>query len=176
MLFDSFYALLRIALAAITAYAALIVLLRIAGKRSLAKLNAFDFVITVALGSTLASFVLSKDVKFADGLLALAMLLGLQYLISRVSVASKAFGSLVRSQPRLLLKDGLFDMRALQEERVTPAEGLAAIRKHGVGNLEDVSALVLETDGSLSVIVAGKSGDLTTLVDVSGCAESRGDP
>ncbi|GGD91447.1 DUF421 domain-containing protein [Tsuneonella deserti] len=174
MLFDGFHSLLRITLGAITAYAALIIFLRISGKRSLAKLNAFDFVITVALGSTLASFILSKDVSFADGLLALAILLGLQYAISRASIASDKFGRLVRSQPRLLLKDGLFDEGALQEERVTLAEGMAAIRKHGIGNPTDVAAVILETDGSLSVIAAVQSDQLTSLEDVKGFEPSGG--
>ena len=88
-MFDSFYALLRISLGAVAAYAALIVLLRVAGKRSLSKLNAFDFVITIAIGSTFASFVLSKDVTFADGLVALILLVGLQYALTWASAQSR---------------------------------------------------------------------------------------
>lgn len=168
MLFDSLYALLRIALAAIAAYATLIVLLRVSGKRSLAKLNAFDFIVTVALGSTLASFVLSKDVTFADGILALVMLLGLQYALSRASVLFPVVKHLVRSEPRVLLRNGQFDDAALQDERVTKGEALAAIRKHGFGETEDVRALILETDGSFSVIGKEGTGKLTALEDVRG--------
>lgn len=174
MLFDSLYALLRIALAAITAYTTLIVLLRISGKRSLAKLNAFDFVITIALGSTFASFVLSKDVAFADGILAIALLLGLQYALSRASIVFPVVKRLVRSEPRVLLRDGQFDGAALRHERVTKDEALAAIRKHGIGKLEDVRVLVLETDGSFSVIGNQETGELTALDDVRGAGPSAG--
>lgn len=173
MLFDSPYSLLRICLAAITAYAALILLLRLTGKRSLAKLNAFDLVITIALGSTLASFVLSKDVTFADGLLGLFMLLALQYAISWLSIKSRRVKELVRSQPRLLLRDGSFDRAALERERITEGEALAAIRKEGVGRVQDVAALVLETDGSFSVIRADEQAQLTALRDVTGATENR---
>lgn len=173
MLFDSPYSLLRICLAAITAYAALILLLRLTGKRSLAKLNAFDLVITIALGSTLASFVLSKDVTFADGLLGLFMLLALQYALSWLSIKSGRVKELVRSRPRLLLRNGAFDRAALERERITEGEALAAIRKDGVGRMEDVAALVLETDGSFSVIRADEQAPLTTLRDVAGAAENK---
>jgi uncharacterized membrane protein YcaP (DUF421 family) len=173
MLFDSPQSLFRILLAAITAYAALILLLRLSGKRSLAKLNAFDFVITIALGSMLASFVLSKDVTFADGLLGLAMLLGLQFALSWMSVKSARVKRMVRSRPRLLLRDGRFDDAALARERITRGEALAAMRKDGVGRIEDAGALVLETDGSFSVVRSDQQAPLTCLRDVEGAAENR---
>ena len=64
------------------AYIALVLLLRISGKRTLAKFNAFDFVVTVALGSTLATILLNNSIALAEGILALALLIGLQYVIS----------------------------------------------------------------------------------------------
>ncbi len=63
-------------------HAGLIVMLRISGKRTLSKMNAFDFVVTVALGSTLATVFLSKDVVLAEGLLELALLIGLQWIVA----------------------------------------------------------------------------------------------
>lgn len=78
MLFDGFQGLLRVALVALLAYGSLVLVLRFAGKRALSKLNAFDFVVTVALGSTLATVLLSGDVAFLEGFLAFAMLALLQ--------------------------------------------------------------------------------------------------
>ncbi|WP_017670487.1 YetF domain-containing protein [Blastomonas sp. AAP53] len=152
MLFDGFYDLARVAGISLLAYVSLIIVLRLAGKRSLAKLNAFDLVVTVALGSTFATVLLSSDVAFLEGLLAFAALALLQWGVSRLSVAWPAFRNLVRSQPRLLLEDGEFLMEAANDERITQDELLAAVRSAGVGRLEDVAAVVLETDGSLSVI------------------------
>lgn len=152
MLFDSLYDLARVAIIAVLAYAALVVLLRLAGKRALAKLNAFDLVVTVALGSTLATVLLSGDVAYAEGLLAFAMLALLQWIVARLSIASATFRNLVRSQPRLVFEEGEFLHRAMRDERITQDEIESVIRAAGVGRIEDVAAVVLETDGTLSVI------------------------
>lgn len=79
MFFDDLHGLLRVAIVSLLAYAAMVLVLRIAGKRSLAKLNAFDLVVTVALGSTLATVLLSKDVALGEGVLAFAALASLQW-------------------------------------------------------------------------------------------------
>lgn len=164
MLFDGVEAMARVALVAICAYAGLILVLRVAGKRSLAKLNAFDLVITVAFGSTLATVLLSKDVPLAEGLLAFAMLALLQYALTRASVRWPAVKRAVRSRPRRLVENGRYIEAAMAAERVTQSEIDAAVRKSGIGRLDAVAAVVLETDGSFSVI---RSEDAGALVDLA---------
>ncbi|AKH41781.1 uncharacterized membrane protein YcaP (DUF421 family) [Altererythrobacter atlanticus] len=152
MFFDSWHDLFRVVVVTTCAYAALVLILRFAGKRSLAKLNIFDFVVTVAFGSTLATVLLSKDVSFAEGALAFAMLAFLQWFVAFLSLRLGWFRRLIRSDPRLLLRDGQFLEAPMRKERITHGEIEAAIRKAGHGNVEDVAAVVLETDGDLSVI------------------------
>ena len=152
MFFDSWFGLLRVALVGTLAYAALMALLRASGKRTLSKLNAFDLVVTVALGSTLATVLLSKDVALAEGLLAFALLAGLQWAVARLSLRSPRFSRLVKAEPRLLLHRGRFLDGALRDERVTRDEVLAALRSAGVADAAGVAAVVLETDGSLNVV------------------------
>jgi uncharacterized membrane protein YcaP (DUF421 family) len=152
MFFDSWAGLARTAIVGVVAYAALVVLLRVSGKRTLSKMNAFDLIVTVALGSTLATILLSRDVALAEGILALAVLIGLQYLIAALSVRSPAVSRLVKSEPRLLLYQGRFLHRAMRDERVVEAEVLAAIRQQGIAALPAVEAVVLETDGSMTVV------------------------
>ena len=171
MLFDDFAALGRVALVAVCAYAGLILVLRISGKRSLAKLDAFDFVVTVAFGSTLATVILSDRVSLASGLLAFAMLAGLQFAASLGVRGWAPFRRLVRSAPRLLFDRGTFDEPAMRQERVTRSDIEAAIRKQGVGRIEDVAAVVLETDGSFSVIAAPADAELTALGTMSRSGE-----
>lgn len=89
------------------------------GKRTLTKLNAFDGVVTVALGSTIASTIMSKSTALAEGATAFAVLIGLQFVITFLSVRIKAFSKLVEAEPRLLLLDGQFLDGALTAERVT---------------------------------------------------------
>lgn len=165
MLFDSLESFGRVALVAACAYVGLVLVLRVSGKRSLAKLNAFDFVVTVAFGSTLATVLLSRDVPLAEGLLAFVMLAGLQYVVSRASLRWPGFRKLVRSNPRVLVRDGRYLEAAMAEERVTRDEIDSAIRKGGVGQVEKVAAVVMETDGSFSVIRAGDEGSLLELGD-----------
>ena len=89
--FDSWTSLGQTALHALMAYAALILFLRTSGKRTLAKLNAFDLVVTVALGSTLASIVTSDRLPLANGVLALAMLIALQYVVAWATLRAAWF-------------------------------------------------------------------------------------
>ena len=88
------------------AYVFLVGSLRVSGKRTLAKLNAFDLVVTVAYGSTLATVLLSEKVALAEGVAALLLLIALQYLVTALSVRSRAFARAVRSEPSLLLRNG----------------------------------------------------------------------
>ncbi len=152
MLFDTWAGLDRILLVGPLAYGALMVLLRVSGKRTLTKLNAFDLVITVALGSTLATVVLSKDVALAEGVLALGLLVGLQYVITWSSVRFRRVEDAVKAEPTLLLHRGRFLDSAMTAQRVTRAELLAVLRGSNVASPEDAAAIVLETDGSFSVL------------------------
>lgn len=166
MFFDDIHGLLRVAAVTLLAYSAMILVLRIVGKRALAKLNAFDLVVTVALGSTLATVLLSKDVALAEGVLAFAALALLQWVVSRVSISSTWFRELVRAEPRLLLENGVYRHDAMASERVTVGEIDAAVRNAGHGRLESIAAVVLETDGSISVIAAAGDDELTALRSV----------
>jgi len=152
MLFDSWTGLGRVVLVGALAYVALVLLLRISGKRTLTKLNAFDLVVTVALGSTLATVLLSKTVALAEGALALGLLILLQYAIAWLSVRSPGFQAMIKAEPTLLLCRGRFLAAAMRAERITRDEILAPVRASGAADVGKVAAVVLETDGSLSVI------------------------
>ena len=123
MFFDNWFGLLRVLVIGTLAYAALVVMLRASGKRTLAKLNAFDLIVTVALGSTLATVLLSNLVALAEGLLAFVLLAGLQYVVAWLSVRSQRFSDLVKSEPTLLLHHGRVPHAAMRAQRVTEAEG-----------------------------------------------------
>lgn len=152
MFFDDWYGLVRVIISGTAAYVALIALLLVSGKRTLSKMNAFDFVITVAIGSTLATILLSRDVALFEGILALALLIALQFVITWLSVRFGAFKHLVKAEPRLLYHRGHFLRSAMKKERITEEEIRQAVRTHGMAALEQAEAVVLETDGNFSVI------------------------
>ena len=163
MLLHSASDLWRIVIIGVLTYPALIAILRLSGKRTLAKMNAFDLIVTVALGSTLATILLSRDVALLEGLTALILLVVLQLGASWLSVRSRPVRRLLKSQPTILLRDGHMLLDALREQRVTAGEVRQAIRSQGIGSLDAVSAVILETDGSFSVVPARQAGDLSAL-------------
>ena len=154
MFFDSWAGVVRIAIVGTLAYAALVLLLRVSGKRTLTKLNAFDLVVTVALGSTLATVLLNKSVSFAEGVTALALLIFLQYAVTWTSVRWPSVQAGVKADPSLLVLRGKMLDGALRRERITREEVWAALRAQDIAAVEQVQAVVLETDGSLSVLTA----------------------
>lgn len=167
MFFDNWLGLLRVLVVGTLAYLALVMLLRVSGKRTLSKMNAFDFVVTVALGSTLATVLLSETVALAEGVTAFVLLIGLQFAITRLSVRSATVRRLSKSEPTLLFHDGRFLEGAMRRERVVRGEVLAAVREQGKGSLDEVAAVVLETDGTFSV-VSSQGGGRSSLEDVYG--------
>ncbi|HEX6232237.1 MAG TPA: YetF domain-containing protein [Jiangellaceae bacterium] len=167
MWFDSWYDVVRVILVGAAAYVTLVAVLRISGKRTLAKLNAFDLIVTVALGSTLATILLNSSVSWSEGLVAIAVLTSLQYIVALIGSRIPSARSLVTAQPTLLVHDGAVLDEVLQGERVAVAEVRQALRASGHGDLSQVAAVVLETDGTLSVIASGNRGNAWALADVS---------
>jgi uncharacterized membrane protein YcaP (DUF421 family) len=166
MWFDTWSSILRIVLVGAAAYLWLILVLRISGKRTLAKLNAFDFVVTVALGSTLATILLNSRVSWSEGATALVVLAIAQWVAAFTASRIGPARAVMTAQPTQLVRDGRLLDDALREQRVTSAEVRQCLRAAGFGDLEALGAVVLETDGTLSVIPAEKMGAGWALDDV----------
>jgi uncharacterized membrane protein YcaP (DUF421 family) len=173
-MFDTWASLGRTALDGVAAYVALVAFLRISGKRTLAKLNAFDLVVTVALGSTLGAVLTAERLPLANGILALALLVLLQYGVAWTTTRAAWARRLVKSEPALLLYRGDLIPEALRQARIGRDEVLAAVRGAGHLRLADVGAVVLESDGTLSVLgEKDPAAEATTLQDVRGPVGSR---
>src|SRR5690554_1976317 len=161
--------LLRTLLVGVLAYVGLIVLLRTAGNRTLSKLNAFDLVVTVALGSILATILLNEDVALAEGMLAFALLIALQFAVTWSSVRFGWVRRLVTGEPTLLLHAGQMLPQAMRRARVTEDEVRAALRESGSPTLSHVQAVVMETDGTISVVKrTGEEHDRSAFGQVQG--------
>lgn len=128
-------------------------------------MNAFDFVITISLGSVYATLVLSDSVALVDGIVALVVMVGLQWCISTIYVRSSWFEWLVKDRPQLLYWRGEYLDEVLKRERVARDEVRAAMRNANVTDHETASA-VLETDGSVTVITAREQEMPDVLDDV----------
>lgn len=171
IIFNGWEGPLRTLVIGVLAYVTLVAFLRISGKRTLAKMNAFDLVVTVALGSTLASILLTKDVALVEGALAFALLIALQFSVTWSSVRVRWVRQLVTGEPRILLYRGETLSAALRLARVTEDELRAAVRSAGLADLGEAEAVVLETDGSFSVVHTGTGKSNSSLEGIHALGE-----
>ncbi len=167
MWFDTWSDIVRVLAVGAAAYVTLVGVLRLTGKRTLAQLNAFDLIVTVAIGSTLATILLNADVSWAEGLAAFVVLTALQLVVTWSSTRAPAVRSVVTANPTLLLRDGRPLEEALRRQRVTVSELRQVVRASGNGDLADIGAVVLESDGTFSVIPAQQLGAGTALEGVA---------
>ena len=150
--FDNWESMIRTACLTILGYISMVIFLRISGKRTLSKMNAFDFVITIALGSCLATLSLNKNVSLADGILAFFLLIFLQFVLTWLSVRISAVKHMITSRPALIFYKGEFLYEVMKKERISMEEIYNAGRLKGLSSLDDIEIIVLETTGDISII------------------------
>ncbi len=168
MFFDDWSIVARTLIVGTLAYVAMVLLLRVSGQRTLAKMNAFDLVVTVALGSALANVLLNEAVALTEGIVAFALLIALQYLVTWSSVRAPWVRRFVTGEPYLVAFQGVMLDEALRRKRVNADDVRAAVRSEGFALLDEVEAVVLETDGSFSVIGRNEDSGTSTLEGVEG--------
>jgi uncharacterized membrane protein YcaP (DUF421 family) len=168
LFFDGWSGIARTLLVGTLAYVAMVFMLRVSGKRTLSKMNAFDFIVTVALGSALANVLLDESVSLAEGATAFALLIGLQYLVTWSSVRTRWVKRFVTGEPELVAYRGRLLREAMLRTRVTEDEVRAAVRNRGHAGFGAVGAVVLETDGSFTVVAGGDASERDVLDGVRG--------
>lgn len=122
IIFESWESTVRTVVLTILGYLVMVFLLRISGKRTLSKMNAFDFVVTIALGSCLASISLNKNITLTDGVVAFSLFILMQFTFTYLSVRVKGFRSLITSNPVLVFYEGSFLENELKKQRLTKEE------------------------------------------------------
>lgn len=172
--FGAWTSILKTVIVGTIGYISLIVLLRISGKRTLSKMNMFDWVVTVAMGSVMATLLLSDGVSYAQGMAAFITLILGQWVVTTLSVKSDAFAKLVKADPTILYYRGLYFKKAMRQERVPKEEILSAIRQSGQGSPEEIEAVILESSGELIVMNKVKGDQTTTLVQAGNWEEVKG--
>lgn len=173
MIFESWDAIARTLLSALLIYILTIIFLRVSGKRTLAKWNAFDFVVTIALGSMVATTIVSQQTTVLQGGAALGGLILLQWLVTSISVRIGWFRHGIKGSPALIFRNGEFLYTEMKKHRITESEILAAMRDKGIGEISSVAAVVLENNGTFSVI-GNLDGKGEALRDVRGWHRSGG--
>lgn len=151
--FDGWMPVGRVVVVGVAMYVALVVLLRLSGSRTLSTMNAFDFIVTVAIGSVFGRALTAKGVALVEALVAFVLLIVLQYAVAWAQQRWPHINDVVTNPPRLLYFRGRFLEDELRRSRVSRDSMDAAVRKHDLGSLREVDAIVLESSGELSVIV-----------------------
>ncbi|NYH55833.1 uncharacterized membrane protein YcaP (DUF421 family) [Nocardiopsis arvandica] len=159
-----FDGLLLILVSTVGVFATVITYTRIAGLRSFSKMSSFDFVMTVAVGSLVATVAVSRS-SLLEGMTALAALYLLQVAIALLRRFSP-FKQAVDNKPLLLMADGTMLRDNMRRSRVTEDDVKSKLRSANVRNLGSVRAVVLETTGDISVLHGPGELDLSLFEDV----------
>jgi len=152
--------ILRLLISAVIVYILIIAYIRILGKRSTSELNNFDWIVTVSLGSIVASTVILKDVSVTEGGVSIFILIFLQFIVTKSMYHSEKVREIVKSTPQLLLFEGEFIEKNMKKERILKPEVYAAIRQSGLKSIKQIYAVVLETNSKISVIPNENSEEL----------------
>jgi len=147
----SWTSIISICITAIVIYAAVIIFTRLAGKRSFSKMSSFDFAMTVAIGSIIASTVLSKSVSLVEGTFGLAMVYILQLSVAVLRKNSKV-EQLIDNNPLMLMDGSKILHDNLKKARVTESDLRSKLREANVIELSQVRAVVFEATGDISVL------------------------
>ena len=137
-----------------------VILVRVNGLRSFSKMTNFDFVVTVAIGSLLASGSQATDwSSFAQAIAAMASLFLIQFSAARLRKASSLFESMLQNEPIVLMHDGQIIEAAMAKTRVARSDLIAKLREANVLDFSKVRAVVLETTGDISVLHGDSCAD-----------------
>lgn len=154
-------AVFRALVLASIALAWVVIVVRVVGLRAFSKMTAFDFVVTVAVGSLLAGASQAKTWSgFCQASLAIAVVLGVQFVVALIRQKSALFAKTVQNSPVMLMRDGLVLDKALASTRVAREDLIAKLREANVMDLSEVRAVVLETTGDVSVLHGERLADV----------------
>lgn len=157
LFFDNIDKLGRIVLTTVMVYVLIVLTTKVSGKRSTSQLNNFDWIVTVMIGSLGASTVLLKDVPLIEGFSSILVLYLLQFLVTKYASISPQFSSIILSEPRIVFYQGQYLPDAMRAERLTRQELESAMRSEGISSLDEIEAIVFESDANLTIITKDKS-------------------
>ena len=140
------------AVTAVVLYAFIIVATRLAGVRSLAQVNNFDWIVTIAMGAIMAGAIGSERITLWDGMASIGTLMLMQRMLTTLTRGSKAADRVVKADPVLLVEAGNFIEPNLDRHRLTEGDIMSAVREAGFSDLSEIRHVRLEPTARLSVV------------------------
>lgn len=148
-----------VALTALAMYVSIVVAVRIAGRRTLSQLSAFDAVVTIALGSMLATTILSRDVSYLEGVTGVVTLISLQVVVGALRRRFDRLRRVLDFEPVVLIEDSVEKQRTgLFGAQMTDTELRSALRARGIFDPSEVKKAILEPNGEISALRRDDSG------------------
>lgn len=143
----------RVVTTTLAIYVTVVAALRVAGRRTVSQMSAFDFVVTIAIGSLVANTALSPDSTYAHGVAAIGTLLVAQQIVAVVRQRFPGLRRFFDFQPQPIYAGGELKLRhSPLTAQVTEAELHSKLRRAGIEGLDEVSVVILEPDGRVSVM------------------------
>jgi uncharacterized membrane protein YcaP (DUF421 family) len=153
LFFNGWPPIWRIFIVGTCSYITLILLLRAAGKRTLSRMNAYDMVITMALGSILAKVLLTQEISISESIAATFLLILLQYSLSLAMYCFPQLRQIISAKPAVLFYKGRYIDSVMKKERVDKDEIQAAIHEKGISDIMQIEAVILGANGQMSVLL-----------------------
>ena len=143
---------LWIVLRCVIIYTAVIIAFRLAGKKHVAQLSLIDFILVLLVSNAVQNAMVGDDSTVEGGVVAAVTLIGLNVLLTKLTVKSIAVAKIIEGEPVLLVRNGNILNKQLKKENLRIEEVYEAMHKEGVADIEEVALAILETDGAISII------------------------
>jgi len=144
--------LIDIAAVALAVFILIIILTRLVGLRSFAKMTSVDFATTIAVGSMIAAVILPSQPSIIGGCFGIFMIYLLQLISSWLKTHSKLFSNIVENSPVIIMRNGEINHEALKKVNMAEADLIAKLREANVMELDEAKAVVFESTGDVSVL------------------------
>lgn len=143
---------LDIALRTLSVYAFIFIAIRITGKKEISQLSVIDFVLVILVSNAVQNSMVGPDNSLTGGLLAAAVLFGVDYGIKMLVYKNKKARHLLEGEPVMLVYKGKKLVQNLKKEKISDEELAESIRSHGISTIDEVELAIMETNGSISII------------------------
>jgi uncharacterized membrane protein YcaP (DUF421 family) len=139
---------------AVVIYVALLVALRIFGKREVGQFTLYDLVFILLVANALQPAITGPDTSVVGGLVLIVALVAMNFLVGKLDSLPR-FHRLFSPHPAVVVMDGKYLPEVMKREGVDQDEVEMSMREHGITDLKDVQIAVLEADGSISIVPTG---------------------
>ena len=147
--------MLELVFRSILIYVAILIGMRLFGKREVGQFTLFDLALVLLVGNAVQPAITGPDTSLTGGIVIVVTLFLLNRIVNFLTVHSRVLRDIIEGRPTVIARGGHWLRRALAQEGLTPDDCLPALRDHGVERVENVDLAVLEVDGTLSVVPKG---------------------